>query len=100
MVSRRRREQCLQNVSTSDYTLRKRLNGVEQSVTMDVETGGHRPPLAAHSAERARIPSELELYMSECRGLVLAELERQLPRSARYRSALYDLVLEYPLREA
>jgi geranylgeranyl diphosphate synthase type II len=42
----------------------------------------------------------LERYMGECRALVLDELDRQLPRSTRYRAALYELVLEYPLREA
>jgi geranylgeranyl diphosphate synthase type II len=38
--------------------------------------------------------------MRECRTLVLAQMERTIPRSKRYRSVLYDLMVEYPLREA
>jgi geranylgeranyl diphosphate synthase type II len=39
-------------------------------------------------------------YMEDCRGLVRDELQRFLPSARRCRSALYDLVLDYPLREA
>jgi geranylgeranyl diphosphate synthase type II len=42
----------------------------------------------------------LDEYMADCRRLVLEELDQQLPRAHRLRRALYDLVLEYPLREA
>jgi geranylgeranyl diphosphate synthase type II len=38
--------------------------------------------------------------LAECRALVLEELCSFIPRDARYRSILYDLMLDYPLREA
>ncbi len=39
-------------------------------------------------------------YLGEVRELVLREIDRMLPRSARYRPILYDLMLQYPLRAA
>jgi geranylgeranyl diphosphate synthase type II len=39
-------------------------------------------------------------YMDECRELVVAEIRDILPKTDRYRSVLYDLILDYPLREA
>jgi geranylgeranyl diphosphate synthase type II len=39
-------------------------------------------------------------YMADSRSLVLAELERLVPKNAKYRGVLYDLVFEYPLRDA
>lgn len=36
-------------------------------------------------------------YLAECRELVLAEIQRIIPNN-RYRSILYELMLEYPLR--
>jgi geranylgeranyl diphosphate synthase, type II len=39
-------------------------------------------------------------YLDECRALVLSEIESFVPKRTRYRSALYDLMLDYPLREA
>jgi geranylgeranyl diphosphate synthase, type II len=41
--------------------------------------------------------SILEDYLTECRDLVLAEIREIIP-SNRYRTILYDLMLEYPLR--
>jgi len=38
--------------------------------------------------------------MSDCRRLVLEEFERFMPREQRARSQLYDLIYDYPLREA
>jgi geranylgeranyl diphosphate synthase type II len=38
--------------------------------------------------------------MDECRELVVAEIRDILPKSDRYRPVLYDLVLDYPLRDA
>lgn len=39
-------------------------------------------------------------YLSECRQLTLREIEEIIPRDRRYRSLLYDLMLDYPLRAA
>jgi len=39
-------------------------------------------------------------YMDECRELVVAEIRDILPKADRYRPVLYDLILDYPLREA
>lgn len=39
-------------------------------------------------------------YMADCRSLVLEELRRLVPADRRYRKALYDLMLDYPMREA
>jgi geranylgeranyl diphosphate synthase type II len=44
--------------------------------------------------------SELLDYMDECRGLVVAEIRDVLPKQDRYRRVLYDLILDYPLRDA
>lgn len=44
-------------------------------------------------------PGLVNAYLEECRGLVREEIESLFPRGAR-RPALYDLVLEYPLRAA
>lgn len=42
---------------------------------------------------------ELERYLSDCRKLVLLEIQRLIPRAGIGRS-LYDLILDYPMREA
>jgi geranylgeranyl diphosphate synthase type II len=44
--------------------------------------------------------SDLLDYMDECRGLVVAEIRDVLPKAERFRPVLYDLILDYPLREA
>ncbi|WP_437724900.1 polyprenyl synthetase family protein [Sorangium sp. So ce861] len=45
-------------------------------------------------------PAELHLYLDECRELVTAEIRRIIPADPRRGAALYDLMLDYPLREA
>jgi len=52
----------------------------------------------AHAAPEAR--DALGDYLRDCRDLVLAELERFMPADSRYRPILYDLMLDYPLRDA
>jgi len=42
----------------------------------------------------------LRRYLESCREVVLDEIRRMLPEPSRYRSILYDRMLEYPLREA
>ncbi len=42
----------------------------------------------------------VEAYLAESRELTLAEIRNIVPRDGRYRSILYDLMLEYPLRNA
>jgi geranylgeranyl diphosphate synthase type II len=42
----------------------------------------------------------LDAYLSECRRLTLLELRDIIPKTSRCREVLYDLVLDYPLREA
>jgi geranylgeranyl diphosphate synthase type II len=39
-------------------------------------------------------------YLGECRALVLDEIQTFIPEKSRYRSVLYELMLEYPFREA
>ncbi len=39
-------------------------------------------------------------YLRECREWVQGEIQRWIPPRTRYREQLYDLVLDYPLREA
>jgi len=39
-------------------------------------------------------------YMAECRGLVLEELKAIVPAAGELQPILYDLVFEYPMREA
>jgi geranylgeranyl diphosphate synthase type II len=38
-------------------------------------------------------------YLSDCRALVTEEIRRIIPSDRRYQSILYDLMLDYPLRE-
>lgn len=45
-------------------------------------------------------PGDLLQYLGECRDLVIAEIRRIIPSDRRRGAALYDLMLEYPLREA
>lgn len=46
-------------------------------------------------------PSSLiQEYLTECRALVSEHLSEYLPRQSRYRTVLYDRMLEYPLRHA
>ncbi len=39
-------------------------------------------------------------YMADCRGLVLSELRALVPKAPRFKSILYDLMLDYPERSA
>lgn len=45
-------------------------------------------------------PGDLLHYLGECRDLVLAEIRRIIPSDRRRGAALYELMLDYPLREA
>src|SRR5581483_3238235 len=38
-------------------------------------------------------------YLNECRDLVLQQITETIPKTSRYRPVLYDLVLDYPMRE-
>lgn len=51
------------------------------------------------SAERSD-DSFAAAYMADCRGLVLKELRAIVPASPRFKSILYDLMLDYPERSA
>ncbi len=42
----------------------------------------------------------LHLYLAECRALALEEIRRVMPADAKLGPILYDLVLDYPLRDA
>src|SRR5689334_4096410 len=44
--------------------------------------------------------SEIDAYLADCRELTVRELRTIIPTGGRYGSVLYDLMLEYPLREA
>lgn len=52
------------------------------------------------SSPRALPTAALLEYMGECRELVLSELEAIVPERGALREVLYDLVFDYPLREA
>lgn len=41
----------------------------------------------------------LTSYLNDCRALVTDEIRRIIPGDSRYQSILYDLMLDYPLRE-
>ncbi|HEX2872667.1 MAG TPA: polyprenyl synthetase family protein [Polyangiaceae bacterium] len=43
---------------------------------------------------------QISEYMADCRTLVLEQIETMVPRGRRLRPILYDLMLDYPLREA
>lgn len=43
--------------------------------------------------------SEFDAYLAECRELVLAEIRNIIPDDPRYGPVLYELMLDYPLRE-
>lgn len=43
---------------------------------------------------------DLNAYLAECRALVVDEIRRVIPRDADHARVLYDLMLDYPLREA
>lgn len=45
-------------------------------------------------------PSEIDAYLADCRQLTLRELSEIIPRTGRCGPILYDLMLEYPLRQA
>ncbi|MBL8603305.1 MAG: polyprenyl synthetase family protein [Myxococcales bacterium] len=45
-------------------------------------------------------PLDLDAYLADCRSLVLEQLRAQIARRSGPRRALYDLVLDYPLRPA
>lgn len=45
-------------------------------------------------------PNALDAYLTECRQLTLREIREIIPKAERYRSILYDLMLDYPLRTA
>jgi geranylgeranyl diphosphate synthase type II len=56
-------------------------------------------PRRAHQPRRAA--ASLDGYLAECRAAVLEELRRIIPSAdARYGRILYQLILDYPLREA
>jgi geranylgeranyl diphosphate synthase, type II len=56
---------------------------------------GNRP-----TEEEASPPlPELTRYMQDCREVILREIERVLPERNPYSAQLYDLMLDYPLRE-
>jgi geranylgeranyl diphosphate synthase type II len=44
-------------------------------------------------------PADLLRYLDECRDLVAVEIRRLIPADRRYGAALYELMLDYPLRE-
>jgi len=61
------------------------------------------PASAARRPPRARPadPGALSAYLADCRAAVLEELRRIIPSAdARYGRILYQLILDYPLREA
>jgi geranylgeranyl diphosphate synthase, type II len=39
-------------------------------------------------------------YLADCRGLVLEEIRGFIPKNSRYQSVLYEIMLDYPMREA
>jgi geranylgeranyl diphosphate synthase type II len=46
------------------------------------------------------LPDLVSSYLADCRRLVIAEIKSFVPTDSRYQSVLYDLMLDYPLREA
>ncbi len=57
--------------------------------------------MVLHSvAEPGLSEGDLEAYLVEVRRLVLVEIERIIPRGTPYDAELYDLMRDYPLRDA
>jgi len=46
------------------------------------------------------LPELISTYLADCRNLVIDEIKSFVPSDSRYQSVLYDLMLDYPLREA
>ncbi len=51
-------------------------------------------------AQKSTASSEFDLYLAQCRDLVIEEIKDIVPADERYGPVLYDLMLEYPLRRA
>jgi geranylgeranyl diphosphate synthase type II len=57
-------------------------------------------PMQDHVRDRAARSALIDSYLDECRRYVLDEIQSFVPRKSPYSAALYDLMLEYPLRNA
>jgi geranylgeranyl diphosphate synthase type II len=55
---------------------------------------------AASGVQHASGGDDFTRYLASCRGIVLEEIESFLPARSACREILYDLMLEYPLRDA
>jgi geranylgeranyl diphosphate synthase type II len=58
---------------------------------------GHGEPAADRGGSSHSL---IDDYLSECRQLVLREIRSFVPSDPRYQSVLYDLMLDYPMRQA
>jgi geranylgeranyl diphosphate synthase type II len=60
------------------------------------------PPAEAHSAtaRSATLDDLLSEYLHECKELIIAEIRTIIPSDGRYGQILYNLMLDYPLRDA
>jgi geranylgeranyl diphosphate synthase type II len=66
--------------------------GATQDLPLD-DLGMRRPPDRLDAVAMAA-------YLRDCRALVLQEIVDLLPKQGPYRTVLYDLMLDYPLRQA
>jgi len=53
-----------------------------------------------NSVDHGLSESDIAKYLAEVRGLILAEIDRIIPRGTRHQAELYELMRDYPLREA
>lgn len=56
-------------------------------------------PLALQTSTQSD-SADIASYLAECRALTLEEIRSFVPRDAKYGKNLYELMLDYPLREA
>jgi geranylgeranyl diphosphate synthase type II len=79
--------------------MRDQVGGTDHTGQRRYVRAGERCP---QHVNNARMPAEWFFeYMAECRGVVLAEFEELVRRRrGKQRRALYELVLDYPMRSA
>jgi geranylgeranyl diphosphate synthase type II len=81
------------NPKTSCSECRGRLNGLGCS------DGGTHTSSCATPQLGDWMDNVLASYLGDCRNLVTSEIRRIIPGDTRFQSILYDLMLDYPLRE-
>jgi geranylgeranyl diphosphate synthase type II len=64
------------------------------------ERGALDEPNERRATRPTSSDAHLSAYLADCRKLVLEEIRGFIPKGSRYDGVLYDIMLDYPLREA